>query len=125
LERCASFWLLNAEGKVTVNPAFTTPKVQLYNYDFYSGLDYTFDLHQPIGQRVVQLDYHGTPVQLDQMLSVAVNQYRGNGGGDYPMFSATKITREVNVDLPELIMTYFEQQPVVSGHQPTNFKIIS
>lgn len=125
LERCASFWLLNAEGKVTVNSAFTTPKLQLYNYDFYSGLDYTFDLHQPIGQRVVRLDYHGIPVQPDQMLSVAVNQYRGNGGGDYPMFSAKKITREVNVDLPELIMTYFEQHPVVLGQQPTNFKIIS
>jgi len=40
------------------------------------------------------------------------------------MFSATKITREVNVDLPELIMTYFEQHPVVLGRQPTNFKIV-
>lgn len=123
LERCASFFDLAADGTVHVNPAFTTPKMQLYNYDFYSGLDYTFDLRQPTGQRVVQLNYHGQAVQPNQVLTVAVNQYRGNGGGDYPMFNATKIIREINVDLPELIRTYLAAHPVVTGVQPTNLKV--
>lgn len=123
LERCASFFELATDGTVHVSPAFTTPKLQLYNYDIYSGLDYTFDLRQPVGQRVVRLDYHGQAVQPNQELAVAVNQYRGNGGGDYPMFSPAKIIREVNVDLPELIMNYFVEHPVVTGVQPTNFKV--
>lgn len=124
LERCASFFDRQADGTVTVNPAFMQPKQQLYNYDLYSGLDYTFDLRQPVGQRVVQLNYHGMPVQPDQLLEVAVNQYRGNGGGEYPMFNASKIVREINIDLPELIMAYLEAHPVIEGHQPTNFKVL-
>lgn len=125
LERCASFFIRQADGTVSVDPAFTTPKLQLYNYDLYSGIDYTFDLHRPVGQRVVQLDYHGQAVQPDQVLTVALNQYRGNGGGDYPMFNPRKIIREVNVDLPELMMTYFADHPVVTGVQPTNFKLLA
>ncbi|KRL93673.1 bifunctional metallophosphatase/5'-nucleotidase [Levilactobacillus hammesii] len=125
LERCASFFDLAADGTVTVNDAFTTPKVQLYNYDIYSGLTYTFDLRRPVGQRVVQLNYHGSPVQPSQTLTVAMNQYRGNGGGDYPMFNARKIIREVSTDLPELIMNYLDDHDVVMGQEQTNFKVIS
>lgn len=122
LERCASFFAVN-NGHVTVAPAFTTPKVALYNYDIYSGIDYHFDLTQPVGQRVTQLKYHGQPVQMTQSLLIAMNQYRGNGGGDYPMFSPAKVLREVNVDMVELISTYFAQHPVVVGHLQENFTV--
>ncbi|KRO03728.1 2,3-cyclic-nucleotide 2-phosphodiesterase [Levilactobacillus paucivorans] len=122
LERSASFF--TCEGStVKVNPAFIYPKLQLYNYDVYSGIDYTFDLHQPIGQRVVDLSYHGQPIQPDQELLIAVNQYRGNGGGDYPMFAASKIVREINVDMVALILDYFEHHPVVTGKPQTNFQV--
>lgn len=123
LERCASFFEIQADHQVGVATAFTTPKVELYNYDIYSGLDYRFDLTQPRGSRVVSLKYHGRTVQPTDQLDVAMNQYRGNGGGDYPMFSPAKVIREVNVDMAELIMQYFEAHPVVTGKPQTNFRV--
>lgn len=122
LERCASFFTL-VEGTVQVAPAFTTPKLALYNYDIYSGIDYQFDLTQPVGQRVTQLEYHGQPIQPDQRLDVAMNQYRGNGGGDYPMFTPAKVIREVNTDMAEVIRQYFAAHPVVTGQPQTNFTV--
>lgn len=124
LERCASFFTL-VNGRVTVSPAFMTPKVELYNYDFYSGINYTFDLTQPVGQRVTELRYHGRPIKADQLLDVTMNQYRGNGGGDYPMFNATKIIREVNTEMATLLQAYLEQHPTVTGRQPHNLTIKS
>lgn len=122
LERCASFFVAT-DGRVTVAPAFTTPKRALYNYDVYSGIDYHFDLTRPVGQRVTDLCYHGEPITLNQELEIAMNQYRGNGGGDYPMFTPEKVIREINTDMVTLISQYFADQPVVVGQLPTNFTV--
>ncbi|AVK63960.1 bifunctional metallophosphatase/5'-nucleotidase [Lactobacillus sp. CBA3606] len=123
LERCASYFLLQA-GQVIVNPEFLKPKLRHYIYDIYSGIDYTFDLTRPIGQRVVQLDYHGQPVQPDQPLTVTLNHYRAGGGGNYPMYSRDKITRQLSIDMTVLIADYFAENPVVTARQPTNFKVL-
>src|SRR5699024_5950850 len=42
LERCASYFELE-NGQPKVSAAFLQPKVEHYNYDFFAGLDYTFD----------------------------------------------------------------------------------
>lgn len=123
LERCASFFTLK-DGNVTVTEKFVEPKLQLYNYDLYRGIDYTFDLTQPVGQRVTALTYQGSPVTADQSLDVVMNQYRGNGGGEYPMFQASKIIREVNVSVAELIQRYLEEHPAFAGETPDNLTVI-
>lgn len=125
LERCASFFTRTSTGEIQVNPAFTTPKSQLYNYDVYAGIDYTFDLKRPVGHRVTQLSYHGHPVQPTQILAIAMNQYRGYGGGDYPMFNAAKISRKVDDDMVTLIQRYFHAHPVVTGKRPTHLTILN
>lgn len=122
LERCANFFTLQ-NGAITVSEAFTTPKVELYNYDVYAGIDYTFDLTQPQGTRVTALSYHGQPVQADQQLDIVMNQYRGNGGGEYPMFRASKIIREINTSVADLIQDYLVAHPTVIGQQPQNLTI--
>ncbi|CAJ1225363.1 bifunctional metallophosphatase/5'-nucleotidase [Levilactobacillus zymae] len=123
LERCASFFTVQADGQIQVAPEFTTPKVQLYNYDVYDGIDYTFDLHQPVGHRLVRLRYHGDPVRPDQQLTIVMNQYRGHGGGDYPMFRPEKIIRQVDCDMVSLVQRYFQAHPVVTGVTPHNLTV--
>ncbi|VDG21314.1 bifunctional metallophosphatase/5'-nucleotidase [Lactiplantibacillus mudanjiangensis] len=123
LERCAGYFLLK-DGHVIVNPEFLHPKLRHYIYDVYSGVDYTFDLTRPLGQRVVQLDYHGQAIQPDQPLTVTLNHYRAGGGGNYPMYNTTKIDRQLSTDMTVLIADYFAKHPVVTATQPTNFKVI-
>lgn len=121
LERCASFFALNSNGKVTVSKKFREPKMQYYNYDIYSGINYAFDLNKPANERLIALSYHGKPVQDDQKLEIVLNQYRGIGGGDYSMFQANKIVREVQIDMTELISDYFAKHPVVQAIDEGNF----
>lgn len=122
LERCASYFLL-IDGQVRVNPAFLKPKLRHYVYDIYSGIDYTFDLTKPFGERVVQLDYHGQAIRPDQPLRVTLNHYRAGGGGNYPMYSTHKIEHQLPTDMTVLIADYFDQHPIVDAIQPTNFKV--
>jgi len=122
LERCARYFLLE-NGRIRVNPEFLHPKLRHYIYDIYSGIDYAFDLTQPFGKRVVQLDYHGKPVTDEQKLTVTLNHYRAGGGGNYPMYNTTKIIRRLPTDMTVLIADYFASHPVVNATKPDNFKV--
>lgn len=122
LEQSVSFFILE-DGKVAINPAFVEPKPQYYNYDMYEGIDYVVDLHQPIGQRIVSLKYHGKDIQPDDELEIVINQYRAVGGGNYAMFSADKIVREVQIDMTELIADYLVQHPQIKAETNQNFTI--
>src|SRR5690606_10210943 len=85
LERSASYFMIK-NGEVTINPSFTTPKPQHYNYDMWEGIDYIFDVSKPIGERVVHLTFQGEVVQPDKEYDVVMNNYRAGGGGEYSMF---------------------------------------
>lgn len=123
LEQSVSFYMI-VEGQLTINPAFIEPKPQYFNYDMYEGIQYVADIHRPIGQRIVELNYHGKPIQADDELEIVVNQYRAIGGGNYEMFSADKIVREVQIDMTELIADYLRRHPQIKATVNHNFKIL-
>lgn len=124
LERCASYFDINESNELCVSKEFLEPKVEHYNYDLYSGIDYTFDIRKPKGQRVVSLYRQGKEIKDTDYLEVVMNQYRAVGGGDYSMFGAEKIIKEVTVDMTELISNYLEKHPVIEAKQPHNLTII-
>ncbi|GAK47658.1 2',3'-cyclic-nucleotide 2'-phosphodiesterase [Secundilactobacillus oryzae JCM 18671] len=123
LERSASFFSVTPDGKAGISAAFSKPKVQYYNYDVYRGIVYEFDLRKPVGNRVTNLLIDGKPLSDEAKVDVALNQYRGMGGGGYDMFGPDKIVKEVQVDMTELIGDYFKSHPIVEAKQDHNFKI--
>ncbi|MEB5882280.1 bifunctional metallophosphatase/5'-nucleotidase [Enterococcus gallinarum] len=123
LEQTANYLSVEA-GKIVFNPAFIEPKPQYYNYDMYEGIDYTIDMNQPVGKRITRLLFHNEPITPEQELEVVVNQYRAVGGGNYAMFTADKIVREIQVDMTELIADYLKQHPVLEAETNQNFKIV-
>lgn len=123
LERCASFFKIT-DNHIVVSKEFSEPKVQYFNYDYYSGIDYTFDLTKPVGQRVVRMDYQGKPVSDSQKLKVCLNQYRSVGAGDYDMYSREKIIATFEDDMPKIIIDYLRNHQNIIVEQPQNLKII-
>src|SRR5699024_10087432 len=118
------FFQLTDEGEIGINPAFIDPKPEYYNYDMYEGIDYTIDVSKTFGERIVKLSYHGELVSPEKTYQVVMNQYRAVGGGDYPMFSAEKIVKEVQIDMTELIANYLQEHPVIKAEVNHNFHVI-
>jgi 2',3'-cyclic-nucleotide 2'-phosphodiesterase/3'-nucleotidase len=110
--------------QITVAQDFLVPKVQHFNYDMYSGVEYRCQISRPRGQRLLSLTYHGQPVADDDQLKVVLNRYRAGGGGDYRMFSPAEIVSEVTVDMTELIMQFFAKHDEIKIDARHNFKII-
>ena len=125
LEHSATYFKAGEDGSVRINPDFIHPKPQYYNYDMYEGIDYTINAKKPSGERIVQLMYHGKDIQPDDELEITLNQYRAVGGGNYPMYTADKIIREVQIDMSELIADYLVKHPVIKATTNQNFKVIA
>lgn len=124
LERSASFFELKENNEIGINPTFIAPKPQYYNYDMYEGIDYTIHVSQPIGERVSPIIYQGKPLQANDVIEIVINQYRAVGGGDYHMFDASKIVREVQIDMSELIADYLKKHPLIEATVNHNFQVI-
>ena len=124
LEVNGRYFTVAADGTLTVNPLFIEPKVQHYNYDIWSGIDYTFDFSRPAGDRVTAVSYQGQPLDMAATYEVAMNNYRAGGAGNFTMFSTDKIVREVQLETAELIGDYIMAHPEIHIAQPTNITAV-
>ncbi|MGH3703421.1 MAG: bifunctional metallophosphatase/5'-nucleotidase [Agromyces sp.] len=77
-----------------------------YNYDQFSGIEYTIDLSKPVGSRISPLSYAGAPVAADQRFVVAVNNYRQSGGGGFPHIATAPVVYNAQVAIREAIVSY-------------------
>lgn len=75
--------LLFREGAEKLKDSWQRLKTPSYNFDSAAGLRYIVDVSQPAGSRVhIQSMADGRVFDEDSTYRVAVNSYRGGGGGD-------------------------------------------
>lgn len=79
---------------ITKDPTLNIPD---YNLDQLYGASYTIDLTQPAGNRIKNLTVKGKPVRDSDVFTVAINNYRFNGGGGF-MKAAGITNPEVTFD---------------------------
>ena len=106
LEQCASYFTVDADGKVGISDAFLLPKEAHYNYDYFAGLSYTFDLRQPVGSRVVSMERDGKPIGPGDHLTLVMNDYRAAGSGDFDFYRGCPRVWEIQTEMSELILDY-------------------
>jgi len=73
-----------------------------------SGLRATYDLVQPIGQRLIELQIGGRPVDDQKMYRVATHNFLAQGGDLYQTFLQTKQVG-TGKSLSEVVMTYLRE----------------
>ncbi|MFE9029893.1 bifunctional metallophosphatase/5'-nucleotidase [Streptomyces iakyrus] len=92
LEYSANYFVQTAPG-AAVDPAKLTNAngTPDYNYDVVSGLSYEIDIAKPAGSRVTDVRFEGQPLADDAKFVFAVNNYRANGGGNFPHVAAAPL----------------------------------
>ncbi|HEX9703699.1 MAG TPA: 5'-nucleotidase C-terminal domain-containing protein [Gemmatimonadales bacterium] len=78
-------------------------RVPGYNFDIVSGLRYTIDLSQPVGQRV-RMSWQGRAVQSADSFTLALNSYRQEGGGGYAMLQGAPVVYDRGENLRDLLV---------------------
>ena len=108
MERSAEYFTRNGDGTLRVSDCFLEPKVEHYNYDYYAGVRYVFDISRPVGQRVTELTVGGRPVGEDDRFTICLNSYRASGTGGYDCYVGCPVVREIGTEMSDLILDYFK-----------------
>jgi 2',3'-cyclic-nucleotide 2'-phosphodiesterase/3'-nucleotidase len=77
---------LNNDGTIKYSSRSNSPELDgvFYNFSSAAGINYTVDVSKPAGDRVaITTLSNGTIFDFDKTYSVAINSYRGSGGGGH------------------------------------------
>jgi 2',3'-cyclic-nucleotide 2'-phosphodiesterase/3'-nucleotidase len=94
-----------------------------YNMDSAAGIQYVVDVSKPEGERVRILSMaDGSPFDLDRDYRVAINSYRGNGGGELITRGAgiphgelkNRILASTDKDLRFYLMRRIQEQKIIT-----------
>ncbi|WP_029320524.1 bifunctional metallophosphatase/5'-nucleotidase [Butyrivibrio sp. AE3004] len=115
LERCAEYFAIDEKtGKVKISEVFLQPKVEHYNYDYYAGLWYEFDLTRPVGERVVTLKkLDGQEILDDEKYTLVTSNYRATGTGGYECIGNCKTIRTYPEEMPDLVIDFVRRNSPV------------
>jgi 2',3'-cyclic-nucleotide 2'-phosphodiesterase/3'-nucleotidase len=121
------------DGKPILTDGRAWLKNQSYNFDSAAGIDYTVDITKPEGKRITIKSFsNGRPFILSDTYKVAVNSYRGNGGGGHFIYGAgidkdklrSRIITSTDRDLRYFILKYIESKGIINPAPLNNWKII-
>lgn len=104
-----------------------------FNFDSAAGIIYTVDVTKPKGEKVTIISMaDGKPFDMNKVYKVALNSYRGNGGGELLTKGAGisqddlkgRIVSSTDKDLRYYLMQYIEQQKVITPRALGQWKFI-
>jgi 2',3'-cyclic-nucleotide 2'-phosphodiesterase/3'-nucleotidase len=118
IEVSASYFEL-VDNELTVSDKFNYPKKEHYNYDMYSGCEYTIDVTKPVGKRVQLIDFN------QDTIDIVVNNYRASNFAWYPMYEDKEVIKEITIDMVELLINYITENKHIVIDDNSKFKILT
>jgi 2',3'-cyclic-nucleotide 2'-phosphodiesterase/3'-nucleotidase len=121
------------KGKPVLTNGRAWLRNQPYNFDSAAGIDYTVDVSKPEGERIIIRSFsNGRPYEPGKNYLVAVNSYRGNGGGGHLTEGAGirkeelagRLIKSTDSDLRYFILRYLEKEKTINPLPLDNWKII-
>jgi len=126
---------LDEKGDIVYSERTKSPELEerYYNFESAAGIDYVVDVTKQIGERVTVKNFsNGNSFDLNTKYKVAVNSYRGNGGGGH-LTRGAKIPQEdlskriitsSDKDLRFYLMKWIEKEKLVTPKLIGNWKVV-
>ena len=122
LEHSAKYFKSYKPGKKPED--LVDEKIPAYNFDIAEGVEYVIDLRKPFGQRIQNLRFRGKPLDPNQKLKLATNNYRVNGGGGYTMYKGAPEVYRSSDEIREIIIDWVECNKTIPTTPTNNWSII-
>jgi 2',3'-cyclic-nucleotide 2'-phosphodiesterase / 3'-nucleotidase len=118
--------IVNSNGSLSLaNPSF--------NFDSAAGIVYEVDVSKSAGERVTITGMeNGQPFSESKTYKVAINSYRGSGGGGHLTAGAgiehSKLNDRIiftsESDIRSMLISYFGKQKTISPQPRNNWKVV-
>jgi len=126
---------LDESGNIKYSERSKSPELEerYYNFESAAGIDYVVDVTKPVGERVTINNLsNGDVFDLNTKYKVAINSYRGNGGGGH-LTRGAKISKDelskrvinsTEKDLRYYLMKWIEEKKTVTPVLFNNWSVI-
>ena len=106
-----------------------------YNLDQLYGASYDIDLTQPVGSRIKNMKYNGKLIKDTDVFTVAINNYRYNGGGGFMKAAGLSSTDPSIVvydsakalgddgQVRNMMIKYVQKNKIINPSVDTNWKL--
>ena len=123
------------EGNLIYSERTRSPMLaqRYYNFSSAAGIKYTVDVTKPDGKRVdIKSLSNGSPFILTEKYNVAINSYRGNGGGGHLTHGAgisekelsKRVITSTDKDLRFYMMKWIEKRKKITPKIIGNWKVV-
>ncbi len=125
----------NNKGELIYSNRTNSPELyeRFYNYDCAAGIDYVVDLTKPYGEKIeIKKFSNGKNFDLNSKYKVAINSYRGSGGGGHLTKGAgipkeklkERILFSTETDLRHYVIEWIKEKKIIEPKLLNNWKII-
>jgi 2',3'-cyclic-nucleotide 2'-phosphodiesterase / 3'-nucleotidase / 5'-nucleotidase len=121
MEWSASYYNTWKPGDVTIS---FDPSIRGYNYDMFAGVNYMIDISQPAGKRIANVTFGGKAITDDQVLTLAINNYRYSGLKAAGIISGEPVFNSDPKSLRAYIKDYIEKTGTIEPVVDNNWSII-
>lgn len=134
-------WIEMSAGKFnqidpnkTTEQALLNPSFAVYNFDVIDGVTYQVDVTKPARydlkgvkvsdeSRIINLQYNGKPLDLNQDFIVVTNNYRASGGGSFPGVRGSEYVVDSADENRQILMDYITEQKEINPSADNNWSI--
>ena len=124
LEQCATYFKVMPDSSLQIGDAFLKPKAAHYNYDYFYGIQYTFDLRMPTGTRVTSFTYQDKEIADSDTFTLVMNNYRATGAGGFDCYTHCQRIKEIQTEVSELILDYLGRHDLVHIPDKKSYTVI-
>ena len=125
----------NDKGEIIYSNRTNSPELyeRFYNYDCAAGIDYVVDITKPIGERIsITKLSDGREFNLNSKYKMAINSYRGSGGGGHLIKGAgipkeklkERILFSTDTDFRQYVIDLIKDKKVIEPKLLNNWKIV-
>ncbi|GAA0363949.1 5'-nucleotidase C-terminal domain-containing protein [Bacillus horti] len=82
-----------------------------------SGLEFTFDPSQPVGNRVVEVTIAGEELDLTKTYTVATNDFMASGGDGYEWMASGNVLADTGELLSTALINYMKTNPSIPENE--------
>lgn len=99
------------------------PEKPGYLYDMFAGVDYKIDLSKPAGERIKDVMFKGEPLKDDQVLTLAVNNYRYSSALKANKMVANSKEWESPNSIRDMLVQYITTNTPITPEVDNNWEI--
>jgi len=99
------------------------PEYPGYLYDMFGGVEYEINLSRPKGQRIENVMFKGRPLRDDDVLTLAVNNYRYSSAIKAQNLAAGRREWESPQSVRDMLVEYFGKNSPVAPETDNNWRI--